>query len=135
MNSFINKRIELFFKQTNKKKRERERERVCVTFIFDPLAKSLNSKSGMLHHRLHWSCFYLISFSPHFIARVSSYLLQFTLHWSCFIFISFSPQSISLISSTTVHLVHIYFIWLYSCYMVIQRHCQFHFSGNAVSGN
>ena len=79
--------------------------------------------------------FHLISFSPYFIVHVSSYFLQSTLHWSCLIFISFSPQSISYISPTTVHLVHVYLIWLYLYYMVIQPHCQFHFSANPVSGN
>ena len=29
--------------------------------------------------------FHLISFSPHFIAHVSSHFLQSTIHWSCFI--------------------------------------------------
>ena len=72
--------------------------------------------------------FHLISFSLHFIVHVSSHFLESTLHWSCFIFISFSPQSISFISPTTVHLVHVYLIWLYSYYMAIQPHCQFHFS-------
>ena len=60
--------------------------------------------------------------------------LQSTLHGSCFIFISFSPQSISFVSPTTVHLGYIYLIWLYSYYMVIQPHCQFHYSSNPVSG-
>ena len=79
--------------------------------------------------------FHLISFTPHLIIHVASHFLQSTLHWSCFIFISFSSQSISFISPTTVHLVHIYFIWLYSCYMFIQPHCHFHFSANPVSAN
>ena len=70
-----------------------------------------------------------------FIVHVSSHFLQSTLHWSCFIFISFSPQSISFISRTTVHLARVYLIWLYSYYMVIQPHCQFHFPANPVSGN
>ena len=79
--------------------------------------------------------FYLISFSPHFIVHVSPQFRQSTLHWSCFIFIFFSPQSISFISPTTVYLIHIYLIWLFSYYMVIQAYCQFHFPANPVSGN
>ena len=75
--------------------------------------------------------FHVISFSPHFIDHVSIYFLKSTLHWSCFIFISFSPQSISFISPTAVHLVHVCLIWLYSYYIVIQIHCQFHVSANA----
>ena len=70
-----------------------------------------------------------------FIVHVSSYFLQSTLHYSCFIFISFSRQPISFVSPTTVHLVHIYLIWLYSYYMVIQPYCKFHVSANPVSGN
>ena len=70
-----------------------------------------------------------------FIVHVSSHFLQSTLHWLCFIFISFSPLSISFISPTTAHLVHVYLIWLHSCYMIIQPHCQFHFSSNPVSRN
>ena len=46
-----------------------------------------------------------------------------------------SPQSISFISSTTVHLIHIYLIWLHSYYIVLQPYCQFPFSANPVSGN
>ena len=76
--------------------------------------------------------FHLISFSPHLTVHVSSYFHQSTLHCSCFIIISFSPQSISFISSTTVLLVHIYLIWLYLYYMVIQPHCKFHFLANQV---
>ena len=79
--------------------------------------------------------FHLVSFSPHFIVHVSSHFLHSTLHWSCFIFISFIPQSISFISPTTVHVVHLYLIWLYSYDMVIQPHCQFHFSTNPDSEN
>ena len=78
--------------------------------------------------------FHLISFSPHLIVHVSSYFLQSILHCSCFILFSFSPQSISFISSTTVLLVHIYLIWLYSYYMVIQPHYKFHFLANSVFG-
>ena len=143
-NFFIKKQIKLFFNQSKKQKKRRE----CVTFIFDPLVESLNSKRGMIHNRLHCSCFilfpsvhtllfmfHLISISPQFIAHASSHFLQSTLHWLCFTFISFNPQSILFISPTTVHLVHIYLIWLYSYYMVIQLYCQFHFSANSVSGN
>ena len=79
--------------------------------------------------------FHLISFSPHFIVHVLFYFLHSTIHCSCFIFISFSPQSISFISPTTVHVIHIYLIWLYSYDMVIQPHCQFHFSTNPDSEN
>ena len=79
--------------------------------------------------------FHLSSISPHFIVCVSSHFLQSTLHCSCFILISFSPQSTSFISPTTVHLIHIYLIWLQSQYMVIQPYCQFHFPANHVSGN
>ena len=72
----------MFFNQTKNQKKEKKRE--CVTFIFDPLVKSLNSKTGILHYGLHCSCFmlfssvhislfmfHLISFSPHFIDHVS----------------------------------------------------------------
>ena len=94
MNSFINKQIELFFNQTKTNK-----QKECVTFIFDPLVKLLNSKRGMLHYQLHCSCFitlpsvhtslcmfHLISFSPHFIDHVSFFfqstvdLIYFTYH-------------------------------------------------------
>ena len=104
--------------------------------------------SYVFHYRLHCSCFilfpsvnflllmfHLISVSPHFTDHVSSHFLQSTLHWSCFTFISFSPQSISFISPTTVHLVHIYLIWLCSYYIIIQPYCQCHFSANPASGN
>ena len=100
---FINKQIELFFNQSKKQKTE------CVVFIFDLLVKSLNSKRGMLHYWHHCSCF--ISFSS-----VNTLLTVFHFYF-------FSPQTISFISPTTVHLVHVYYIWLYSCYMVITPHC------------
>ena len=87
------------------------------------------------------SMFHASSFSPLFIARVSSHFFQSRLYCSCFIsfpsvhtslimfhYISFSSQSISFISSTIVHLIHVYLIWLHSHYMVIQPYCQFHFS-------
>ena len=73
-------------------------------------------------HTNSYTC-YIINFIDH----VSSYFLQSSLHCSCFIFIVFSPHSISFVSPTTVHLLQIYFIWLYSYYMVIQPYCQFHF--------
>ena len=52
----MNKQIDLSFYQSKKKKkneRKKEKERERVTFIFDSLVKSLNSKRGMLHYRLH----------------------------------------------------------------------------------
>ena len=81
----------ILYKRTNwvnflsiKKQKTKKKERECVTFIFDPLVKSLNSKTGILHYGLHCSCFklfssvhislfmfHLISFSPHFIDHVS----------------------------------------------------------------
>ena len=83
-NSFIKKQIELFFNQTKTNK-----QKECVTFIFDPLVKLLNSKRGILHYQLHCSCFitlpsvhtslfmfHPISFSPHFIDHVSFVFLS-----------------------------------------------------------
>ena len=130
LNSFMNKQMELCFnqkkKQKNKTKNKKKRE--CVTFIFDPLVKSLNSKRRMLQYRLHCSCFILF-FSVHtFLFMFHYYFLQSTFPCSCFIVISFSPQSIPFT-------YHISLIWLYSCYMVIQPHGQFHFSANPFSGN
>ena len=52
----MNKQIDLSFyqsKKKKKKKKERKKKRERVTFIFDSLVKSLNSKRGMLHYRLH----------------------------------------------------------------------------------
>ena len=77
----------------------------------------------------YYSC-YIIDF----IVHDSSHFLRSTLYCSCFIFISFSPQSISFISCYIVHLIHIYFIWLHSYYMVIQPSYQSDFSANLVSG-
>ena len=71
----------ILISQRNKKKKI---QRECVTIIFKPLVKSLNSKRGMSHYRLHCSCFMLfpsvhtslimfhfIFLSPHFIDHVS----------------------------------------------------------------
>ena len=127
LNSFINKQIELFFNQTKKKKR--------VTFFFWPACKVVKLKEGYVTLSTSLFMFHHLTISPHFIVSVSSHFLQCTLYWSCFIFISFSPQLISFISPTTFHLVHIYLIWLYSYYMVVQPHCQFYFSANPISGN
>ena len=126
-------------KQTNwinfyQSKKQKNRQRVCNIYFW-PACKVVKLKEGDLTLSTLLFMFHVISFSPHFIDHVSFYILESTLHWSCFIFISFSPQSISFISPTTVHLVHVYLIWLYSFYMVIQPHCQFHFSSNPVSGN
>ena len=56
-----------------------------MEFNFDTLVKSLNSKRGILHYRLH--CSFFISFP--FVSTL------FIFH-----FISFNPQSISFISFT-----------------------------------
>ena len=114
----INRADFLSIKETKKRNRE------CLTFIFDPLVKSLNSKRGMLHYRLDCSCsiwipsvhtsvfmFHLISLSTHFIDHVS------------FSFPSVHSPSHSF-HLPQVHLVHVYLILLYSYYMVIQP-CQF----------
>ena len=58
---------------------------------------------------------------------MSSFFLQSTLHYSYFGFISLSPQFILFISPTTVHLLYIYLLWLYSYYMVIQVFVSFTF--------
>ena len=131
----------ILYKQTNwvdsyqsKKQKKKDTERVCNNY-FQTACKVVKLKEGDVTLSTSLFMFHVISFSPHFIDHVSFYILESTLHWSCFIFISFSPQSISFISPTTVHLVHVCLIWLYSYYMVIQTHCQFHFSANAISGN
>ena len=82
LNSFMNKQMELCFnqkkKQKNKTKNKKKRE--CVTFIFDPLVKSLNSKRRMLQYRLHCSCFILF-FSVHIsLFMFHCYFLQSTVH-------------------------------------------------------
>ena len=58
---------------------------------------------------------------------MSSFFLQSTLHYSYFGFISLSPQFILFISPTTVHILYIYLLWLYSYYMVIQVFVSFTF--------
>ena len=58
---------------------------------------------------------------------MSSFFLQSTLHYSYFGFISLSPQFVLFISPTTVHLLYIYLVWLYSYYMVIQVFVSFTF--------
>ena len=126
-------------KQTNwidsyQSKKQKKKERVCNVY-FRLACKVVKLREGDVTLSTSLFMFHVISLSPHFTDHVSFYFLESTLHWSCFIFISFSPQSISFISPTTVHLVHVYLIWFYSYYMVIQTHCQFHFSANPVSGN
>ena len=127
---FINKVLTvLIFNQSRK-----QTERVCNIYFW-PACKVVKLEEGDVTLLTSLFIFHIISLSPHFIVHVSSHFLKSTLHWSCFIFISFSPQSISFISRTTVHLARVYLIWLYSYYMVIQPHCQFHFPANPVSGN
>ena len=84
LNYFINKQIELFFKQTKKQKKEREIE--CATFVFDPLVNSLNSKREILHCRLRCSCF--MSFSSVHTSRIMFhfYFLHCTVHLIHFIY-------------------------------------------------
>ena len=93
----------ILISQRNKKKKI---QRECVTIIFKPLVKSLNSKRGMSHYRLHCSCFMLfpsvhtslimfhfIFLSPHFIDHVS--FLFPSVHSPSHSF--HVPQSISLV--------------------------------------
>ena len=88
--------MELCFNQKKKQKTKQKRE--CVTFVFDPLVKSLNSKRRMLHYRLHCSCFILF-FSVHtFLFMFHYYFLQSTFPCSCFIVISFSSHFIVYVS-------------------------------------
>ena len=82
--------------------------------IYWPACKVVKLKEGDITLSTSLFLFCLISFSPHFIVHVSYHFLQSRAHWSCFMFISFSPQSISFITPTTIHLIHIYLIWLYS---------------------
>ena len=78
-----------------------------------------------------------------FIVHISYHICQSTLHCSCFI--SFPQVHTSLIMfhfyflQSTVHLIHFTYhspsrSYL-PYYLVIQPHCQFHFSANPVSGN
>ena len=135
-NLILYKRTNLvnFLSIKKQKKTKKKGERVCNIYFW-PACKVVKLKDGDFTLWTSLFMFHVIFFSPHFIVHVSSHFLQSTLHWSCFIFISFSPQSISFISPTTVHLVHVYLIWLYSYYMIIQPHCQFHISANPVSRN
>ena len=132
----MNKQMELCFNQKKKQKKTKQKAKEKES-IFDPLVKSLNvtlSTSLCMFHPIFFqstlfcSRFIIISFSPHFLVHVLLLFLQSTLHCSCFIVISFSPQSIPFT-------YHISLIWLYSYYMVIQPHGQFHFSANPVYGN
>ena len=135
-NLILYKRTNLvnFLSIKKQKKTKKKGERVCNIYFW-PACKVVKLKEGDITLSTSLFMFHLISFSPYFIVHVSSHFLESTLHWSCFIIISFSPQSISFISPTTVHLVHVYLIWLYSYYMIIQPHCQFHISANPVSRN
>ena len=76
-----------------------------------------------------------------FIVHVSSYFLQSTFYCSCFISVPSALASLFMFHLISIsprfidHLVHIYLIWLYSYYMVIQPYCQFHFPVNPICGN
>ena len=83
---------------------------VLTEFIKTHNVEVFGKLSPLLHYQLHCSCFisfplvhtslfmfHLISFSPHFIDRVSFYFLQ-----------------------STVHLIHIYHIWLHSYFIFSQ---------------
>ena len=65
----------LSIKETKKKK-----ERECVTFIFDPLVKLLNSKRGMLYYRIHCSCFISFPWVHTSLIMFHFYFLQSTVH-------------------------------------------------------
>ena len=79
----MNKQIELICyqsKEKKKKKKERQKKRERVTFIFDSLVKSLNSKRGMLYYRLHCSCFILFPSIHTSLIMFHFYFLQSTIH-------------------------------------------------------
>ena len=111
----MNKQMELCFNQKKKQKTKQKRE--CVTFVFDPLVKSLNSKRRMLHYRLHCSCFILF-FSVHtFLFMFHYYFLQSTFPCSCFIVIPSVHTSLFMFHcyflQSTVHPIHLpYFPYL-----------------------
>ena len=90
----MNKLSFLINKQTNKK-------RECVTFIFDPLVKSLNSKREILHYRLH--CLRLISCPSVHTSLFMSHLISFhkfpSVHTSLITLHFYFLQS-------TIHLIH-----------------------------
>ena len=100
LNSFVNKQIELSFNQTKKQK---EKKRGCVTFIFDPLVKPLNSKREMLHYRLHCSSFILFS-SVHTSLIIFHFnFLQFTVH---LIHVTYHSPSRSYLPYLVIFILH-----------------------------
>ena len=86
------------FYQSKKQKKES-----VVTFIFDLLVKSWNSKRGLLHYQLHCSCFILfpsVHTPSHSFHLPQSILFMFTLFgcihitWSFNLIVSFTFQPI-----------------------------------------
>ena len=69
LNYFINKQIELFFKQT-KKQKKRERDRVC-NICFWSACKFVKLKEGDFTLSTSLFMFHVIFFSPHFTDHVS----------------------------------------------------------------